>query len=207
LVADQWRYSVTLNYNEQAVLERIALLSRSGKAAVAAAAAERLFPLYLLYSRAAPETSDSAALRKALDDVWSVALSGEESYASDPYEVALPLIPDVEDPSWIAESAFAQNAAIAVAYAWRAWTTDDAQEAVWGLRQSVEAADFAAESGTWGANSGLTPETLVDVAVEAIEHDVALAETSADDFTALMKESGSPNSWPKKLGGWAPSER
>ncbi|MCI0155114.1 DUF416 family protein [Leifsonia shinshuensis] len=188
---------MTHSYDERVIHDRLAPLARSAKAAVAAATAERLFPLYVLYSHAARESSDPGALRTALDDVWSAVLDGVPHGSSDPYEAALSLVPNADDPSWIPESAFAQNAAAAVAYAWRVWVTDDAQQAAWGLRQAIEAADYAAGSGS-SASSG----SLVDAAAEAIEHDIAVVESNTDGFRALLAESTSHDSW-----GWQLADR
>ncbi|GAC1477129.1 MAG: hypothetical protein NVS1B16_08040 [Pseudarthrobacter sp.] len=56
-------------------------------------------------------------------------------------EAAEALVP-LEDDSWMDESALAEHAAGAVAYAIRSWLTGDAQEACWAARQIYEALDF-----------------------------------------------------------------
>ena len=192
----------TDTYSERVIHERLALLGRRAKAAVAAATAERLFPLYVLYSRVSQEVSGPLVLRTALDDVWGALLNRAPTSSLPPYEAALSLVPDVEDPSWIPESAFAQNSAAAVAYAWQTWVADDPQQAVWALRQSVEAADFAAQSETSAASLARSSGSLVDAALNAIEYDLALAETAIDGFGALMDASTSHESW-----GWQLAHR
>lgn len=189
----------TDTYSERVIHERLALLGRHAKAVVAAATAERLFPLYVLYSRIEREDSGLLVLRTALDDVWGALLNRALKSSSDPYEAALSLVPDVDDPSWIPESAFAQNAAAAVAYAWQTWVADDPQQAVWALRQSVEAADFAAQSEASAAFLAPPSGSLVDAALNAIEYDLALAETATDGFDSLMDASTSHESWAWQL--------
>lgn len=186
---------MTLAYSERAIHDRLAPLGRRSKTAVAAANAERLFPLYMLYSRAVCDMSTPVVLRSALDDVWAAVLTGMTNTSADPYGSALSLVPKDDDPTWVSESAFAQNAAAAVAYAWQVWVTDDAQQAVWGLRQTIEAADFAAQSDTQGPNLYFSPDALVEAAAAAIEHDIELAEHSADELLLLVEESKTQDSW------------
>lgn len=59
-------------------------------------------------------------------------------------EVAEALVP-FEDDDWVLESGYAQNGIAAIAYAVRAWLSDDPQEAVWAARQVYEAADYGAQ--------------------------------------------------------------
>lgn len=133
-----------VTYDENRIARLVASLGRGARTAFAAACAERLWPLVERYASAASlPMEDRRALRTSLDAAWGVA-SGIDADVESAREVAEALVP-FEDDDWVLESGYAQNGIAAIAYAVRAWLSDDPQEAVWAARQVYEAADYGAQ--------------------------------------------------------------
>lgn len=104
-------------FDEPEIVARSAALDRTQKSAFAAACAERLMPLFSRYA-ASIQSVDENALRLIVDQVWRAVagvavedLGKYQSFAED-------LVPD-EDEQWLADTAYAQNAAASAAYAVR----------------------------------------------------------------------------------------
>jgi len=180
------------DYNEGEMIARLTRLNRVGRAAFAAACAERLAPLFLRYA-ATTEAADGAALRAIIDEVWR-AVSGEDCDLRPLQAAAEDLVPD-DEGEWSTQTAYAQNAAACSAYAVRAWLTDDPQEAAWAARQLYEAADHAAQQIVKAA--GIRPadlermilgHDLVQAALGAIEDDLTSVEGD-NDVTALARRA------------------
>ncbi len=149
------------------------------RALFAAGCAERLFALYEHAGQGDPER-----LRAALDAAWD----GDD--VARWQAVAEELVP-AEDDDWVLATAYAENAATAVAYALRTRATDAPQEAVWAARQVYEAADFAAQRqleeldlNAPGAEDRLADLPVVQEALAGIAEDLAaaLANTPAAEL-------------------------
>lgn len=104
-------------------------------------------------------------------------------------------MPDEEDEGWVAESAYGQSGAAAVAYALRTQLSDDPQEAIWGARQLYEAADYAAqqqnadlELNDPGAEELLLCTPVVQEALAGIEHDLARV-AAGEDVTSIRQQA------------------
>lgn len=180
------------SYNEPAIVTRLAGLGRTQKTAFAAAAAQRLAPLFVRYA-ATTDDVEADAIGSIIHDVWR-SVGGAETDLRPLQHVAEGLVPD-EDDGWTIDAAYAQNAAASTAYAIRAWSTDDAQEAAWAARQLYEAADYAAQqiltpevSGSDGLEQALLAHPLVQDALAAIEDALAFVERSSD-FAELAERS------------------
>ncbi|MFF9563675.1 hypothetical protein ACF1AJ_10045 [Leifsonia sp. NPDC014704] len=175
-------------------------LPKPSKTALAAASAERLFPLYRVFAAARDGDDDrSALLRRALDELWTAAET-DTAPRSDNYAIALSVVPSVEQPDWIVESAFAQNAAAAVAYAAQTWQLDDPQQVVWALWQAIEAADSAAD-----ARPEAISMAFVDRAGDSIAHDCVLAANGS--LGDLRRAASSDGSWGVALAAaWTQAE-
>ncbi len=175
----------TLRYDEPALLERLTAAPARARALFAAACAERLFALYEQAGRGDPER-----LRAALDAAWD-GVDVERWQA-----VAEELVP-AEDDDWVIATAYAENAAIAVAYALRARATDEPQEAAWAALQVYEAADFAAQRqleeldlNVPGAEDQLADQPVVQEALAGIAETLtaALADTPAAELRRAARE-------------------
>lgn len=186
-----------LVYDEAALHSRLVRMSRPAMAAIALSTAERLYPLFRLGASDSDQATSAVTLRAALDDLWQALETGHLRTDEDPATVAISLVPADTDPGWTAESAFMQNSAAATAYAARAWASGDPQEAVWALRQAVEAADYAVQSRSTGhVESWKDP--LVQSALAAIENDFDDVEAQRQLDTVRARAS-STQSWTWKL--------
>ena len=96
------------------------------------------------------------------------------------------------------EAGYAQNAIAAIAYAARAWLTDDPQEALWAARQVYEAADYGAQQVV-GSNHIIFSEEFEERLRNAPAVVVAV-KTIAEDLEAAG-ESGLAVRRRSQLGG------
>ena len=167
-------------YDEAQLGLRLGSLDRTQRTAFAAACAERLWPLVDRYSRVTGK-GDVQALRSALDGAWHAANGVAVSDLARMQERVEGMVP-VDDGEWVFEMGYGQNAIAAIAYAIRAWLTNDPQEAVWGARQVYEAADIAAQQASPGLP--LNEPGTEDSLAEATVVQVALAGL-AEDLTAV----------------------
>jgi hypothetical protein len=86
---------------------------------------------------------DPSALEAALAHLWADlggVLSKGLEHQRDAAEALAPS--EADEDAWVTESALAQNAAAAVAYAIKCRLTGNAQYAVWAARQIYEALDY-----------------------------------------------------------------
>jgi len=173
-------------YNEEQLAAESRQLSRSARAVFAAACAERLWPLVERYATSVPMPAGQVqVLRRALDAVWDV-VCGTSADLVGVQETAESLVPR-EDDDWVLEAGYAQNAIAAIAYAARAWLTDDPQEAVWAARQVYEAADYGAQQRdgsiqklySAAVEEELLESTVVQAALEAISDDLEAARVDS----------------------------
>lgn len=110
------------------------------RAAFAAACAERLLAAYRWFHERTGQ-GDPDALEDALEALWTDLIGGRSTDLELQQRVAEGLVPS-EDDSWMPESAFAQHAAAAVAYAIGSRLRDDAEQAAWAARQVYDALDL-----------------------------------------------------------------
>lgn len=179
-----------MNYQEDELVARLATLDRSAKTAFAALCAEWLFPVYAKYADV-HRVTEAARLRSLLEGAWA-ASAGVPIDGIRMSDQAESLVPgEDEESSGVLQTVVAQNAAAAVAYALRAWTTDDPQEAAWAARQVYEAAD----ANFWSTSPELefTPATemqalsslVVRDSLEVIERSLVAAESGPSAWTGL----------------------
>lgn len=183
-----------LEYDEQAILERLAVLDRSSKTVFAASCAERLSGLFDRYARVAGAPELALRLRAVIDAAWGAA-SGAFVDAGSLQAEAEGMVPQDAD-DWVLEAGYGQNAAAAAAYAMRTWMTDAPQEAAWAARQVYELADYAALNGDPGLDpGGLVPERqvleseAVQRALWAIAHSLDLVEAGRPSWGQLRLEA------------------
>lgn len=193
-------------YDENLLAKDVGRLDRESRTAFAAACAERLWPLVERYAAAVvPPRDEVGILREALDSAWDAAIGAHRipdvEETIDRVEKAVPS----EDGGWALESGYAQNGIAAIAYALRAWVSNDPQQAVWAARQVHEAAAYGIERGPsaaaphlWEGESALPHHPLEQAALQAILTDLknarsygpeALrdeAKSAAKDFTATF---------------------
>jgi hypothetical protein len=179
---------VAAKYDEARIAEVCGTLDRSARTAFAAACAERLWPLVERYGSVTPlAENDIPTLRRALDAAWRAA-SGSDEDLAQARDVAESMVP-FEDENWTVEAGYAQNAIAAIAYASRAWLSDDPQEAVWAARQLYEAADYGAQQSSGGVlreytravEDELLDTRIVREAVTAIVQDLASARSQSSE--------------------------
>jgi uncharacterized protein YjaG (DUF416 family) len=180
------------------VLERLGNGSARARALFAALIAERLFPLYALFSERTGQ-GDRARLREALDAAWA-AIDGafvDPAELARLQDVAEELVP-AEDDDWVVESGFAENAAAAVAYALRTRLTDDPQHAAVTARQAYDVADFVVQRQLEdlqfddpGAEDAMAGQPIVQEALAGIEADLAaaLGDPPPDELPLLRDQA------------------
>lgn len=174
--------TVTAANDEGAIKARLDAADVSGQVGFASACAERLFPLYELFT-ARTGQGDPALLRDALDRAWA-GESGATVGADVEHllEAVEGLVPDDDQPDFSVWSPLAQHAAAAVAYALRLWLSGESQNGVWAARQLFEVADYVLQLDEPG-NAYVDEGEPVALALGAIES--ALAGIATGDRTVL----------------------
>jgi hypothetical protein len=180
---------IMISYDEGLILERVAILGRKERTAFAALCAQRLFSLVERYS---DETThvNAEALGAALDAVWAV-LEGNDVNLRPFQAIAEEMVPS-DSGSWVFEMGYGQNAAACVAYAARAWLTNDPRESVWASRQVYEAADYAAQRlipdpdlNSPEGGIRLMEHQVVQMALQGIFDDLIAVESASSDWRQL----------------------
>jgi len=185
-----------MTFDENGIVRQLEQVAKPVRGAFAAAAAERLMPMYLRFHERTTQ-GDPARLENALEAAWrGVSGQSRDDELGSWQAVAEALVPD-EDDSWTDDSAFAQHAAAAVAYALRSLRSTDPREAGWAARQVYEAADYAelARKGAVdinepGAERRILTSDLVQFALAGIHEDLAAALAAggrANDIPASMR--------------------
>ncbi|RIQ11446.1 DUF416 family protein [Jiangella rhizosphaerae] len=195
-------------YDEADIKARLSRLDRAGRTAFAAACAERMWPLF---TRCVEATGmgDVTALRTVLDDLWRAAGGEDVGDLSLAQATAEQMIP-IDDGAWTLEVGYGQYATAAVAYAVRAWLTDDPQEATWAARQIHEAADHAAlcarpdlQLNVPGTERLLLESPMVQTALAGLATDLATVESPSaagqDDLRTRARDEG--EAWAATLPG------
>jgi hypothetical protein len=127
-----------LHYDETMLVSRLESVSVEGRAVFAGSCAERLLPAYRrFYMRTG--IGDPEILDGAIDALWRSVEFGNVISLGDYADLAGSLVPD-ESTEWAQETAFAQHAAGAVAYALDCRRSGASQDAAWAARQCYESA-------------------------------------------------------------------
>ncbi|MDQ0077888.1 DUF416 family protein [Arthrobacter oryzae] len=183
-----------LVYDENALLARLEPLDRWAKTAFAAACAQRLFPHYERYARSADTLAHAQILADILSTAWDVA-SGRVVIVQPLQSEAESMVPS-EDGDNALESGYAENAAVAVAYAIRTWLSDDPQEAVWAARQVFDVADYAfwlanpnADVNDRSSNNAVMKSDIVQEALSAIDRYLDAVASAPPSWLDLRKRS------------------
>lgn len=178
--------SSVIRYDEQAIRAGLESMSPEARVLFAAACAERLIPLYELFSELT-KRGDVSVLREGLKVAWSATDPGSvlREEIKRLRDVAEALVPDADDEDWSFSWAFAQTAAAAVTYALETWLSADAQNAVWASRQLYDVADFMVQEGASLHTyiEDIDENSPVQLALKGIED--ALREAPELDVTAM----------------------
>ena len=130
-----------IEFNRQLLTTAITELPPSRRVAVCGASSERLIPFYEAYW--ATRATGPSLLRTGLDLLWNQLLGSKFELSSSQIEelwrVAQTSVPDEDD--LFAEHLYAQDAAIAVIYALKAWQTCDPCSAALCLEQVYNVVD------------------------------------------------------------------
>ena len=164
---------------------------KAAQAAFAAASAERLQPLYVWFHEVSGQ-GDPATLRSALDAVWDLVLGlPAPDNLSELQDAAESLVTDDEDANWVEQTAYAQNAAAAVAYAVSSWISADPQDAVSAATQLYEAADYAAQQeidlNAPGAEDVIRGQPVVQEGLEGIQADLRGVSRPGDQRAVALE--------------------
>jgi uncharacterized protein YjaG (DUF416 family) len=157
-------------FNETELAQKVGELSTSFRTAFAAACAERLLPAYVAFWRRT-HRGDPATLSGILGRLW-LDLEGSRTSADQEQadiDLCMNLIPHEDSGPWVAEQAYAEDAAAALAYALRARKSGLTQEAVWAAGRVYEAIDHfvVAQQGMDINNVGTEEKLLSDPLVQA----------------------------------------
>lgn len=165
-----------LRYDDAQLVQALSAEPKAAQVAFAAASAERLQPLYVWFHEVSGQ-GDPATLRAALDAVWDLVLGlPAPDNLSHLQDAAESLVTDDEDENWVEQTAYAQNAAAAVAYAVSSWISEDPHDAVLAATQLYEAADYAAQQeidlNAPGAEDVILGQPVVQEALKGINEDL-----------------------------------
>lgn len=130
--------------DEEMTLRKLKRLAPRARVAFALAVATRLFPRYHAF-HIKTGRGDSSLLKSLIEKLWLEAASPGQMKLDDLETSAaqtMSLIPS-EEEGWDQETqAFAEDAASALAYAFRAALTGNPQEALWATRCALETIEF-----------------------------------------------------------------
>jgi len=142
---------------------------------------------------------DPPALAEILDRLWR-DLAGDQMSSSQiaaALQRCIALIPREDEGPWVAEQAYAEDAAATVAYALRAWSNGDEREAAWAARRAYDALDhfvnnrFGLAPGTPGWEEQVANHPLVQDELRRQERDLGEMGRagSADQVRTLVAET------------------
>lgn len=132
-----------LRYDETALVRDLGRVGRNSRVAFAAACAERLFPSYEAFCRAAGR-GDRDTLAGILERIWRHLLGDKmtDEQLRTALRRCMDLVPGEDDEPWVDEQSYADDAASATAYTLRALESGEPQEAAWAARRAYEATDY-----------------------------------------------------------------
>lgn len=164
-----------LRYDEKSMIDRLRAMEARGRSAFAAACAQRLLPSYRAFSGQSGAGNPSM-LTESLSMLWDRLRGGaiEKDDLIARIEVCEQIVPE-EDEQWSELTAYAQNAAAAVAYALRCEANGEPQEAAWAARQAYEAVDF------YVVHKNGVDVNAPDAELKILSHPVVQAELGRQD--------------------------
>lgn len=171
-------------FDTETVTARLTSLPERARVWFATAAACRLLPAYQLFCRESGHGMPDE-LGRALELTWNPNPPVDQ--LAEAARAAERSVPDEDSDNWDELSAYAQNAAAAVAYALQTAESGDPRLAMWAGWQLYEAADYAARQAEPEADPN-APETearlhaseVVQSALREIETDLRLLEAAGD---------------------------
>lgn len=187
-----------LRFDEGALIKRLRSLTPALRVAFAAACAERQLPAYRAF-HARTRRGRPQALAEILDRLWR-DLAGDQMSSSQiaaALQRCMALIPREDEGPWVAEQAYAEDAAADVAYALRARLNGDEREAAWAARRAYDALDhfvinrFGLTPGTPDGEEQVANHPLVQNELGRQERDLGEMERagSADPVLSLVAET------------------
>jgi uncharacterized protein YjaG (DUF416 family) len=175
-----------LSFNDQWLINKLDHMHPVFRTLFAAIAAERLFHAYLRYSRLTGR-GNPKALGEALNRLWG-EIAGRctiPESAKETLEHVMTLIPREDDGPWVREQAWAEDAAAALAYAFRCRESGRSADAAWAARRVYEAIDHfvvtnnAIDTSLQGTNERVLSSPLVQSELLRQRRDID--ELLADD--------------------------
>jgi uncharacterized protein YjaG (DUF416 family) len=165
-------------------LAALAQLGARGKAAFAAACAQRLLPLYDEYVRRTGG-GDLAAVHSGLDALWEELLSPGTGVdfggLADELEE---LVPDTVDGPWDDYSGVAEDAIAAVVFAMWEYTGRDPSSVVWAAERALEAIEQQLDDEALASDAD--PQVVAEVARQRRDAaELAAAEQAGDLVPAV----------------------
>ena len=128
-------------FNGESLQNRLAAISPPCRRIFALSCAERLFPLYQLFSRRVVHAAPNL-LHSTLDHLWELTFRGEATNQEPFLSKYESLIPG-ENAEWTPLNPLVENAVAALAYA---CLSSEAENARWAAVQSYEAVDYIAHT-------------------------------------------------------------
>lgn len=182
-----------LRYDEARLTEALTALPSTARAMFAATCAERMLPVYRWFKRRT-DYGDPAALELALEEVWRSFGGHVSKYLESRRELIEDLVPG-EDDSWVDESAYAQNATAAVAYAIGALLTGSVSDAVAASYQPYEALDYRVTNrddvdiNAADAERSIVSDPLIQQELRRQRRDLETLSRASDSSEALLAAS------------------
>lgn len=177
------------NFDENALVNDLAVLSARAQVAFATAAATRQIANYERFARELGIKTEHRP-REIVTHLWSdLSAMTVDSFAwSARLEEVMSLLPE-EDEDWVIWHALADDALSSLAYSIRCLLKPDAQEAAWAARRAYEATDQAAirilavQPGLPGTEVKILSHDCVQRELARQKNDLTLLHTESIDET------------------------
>lgn len=132
-----------LRFSRVQLTKRLDRLASPLRVIFAAACAERLLPGYIAFSGLAGQGEPETLIR-ILARLWEDIAGDEttESELQDSISTCMSLIPPDDDESLDVETAYAEDAAVALIYALKCRKAGDSQEAMWSAQRAFDSVDY-----------------------------------------------------------------
>jgi uncharacterized protein YjaG (DUF416 family) len=131
-----------LRFDEALLKRELSRIPVSLRVVFAATVAERLLPIYAIFSRKTGR-GDPQSLMEILERLWrdidGIKMSPEELQQN--IDLSMELAPDEDEKPWVPEQNWAEDAAAAVVYALCTRQNGNPQDAAWAARRAWEALD------------------------------------------------------------------
>lgn len=178
-------------YDETRNIELLERLPSRLRVVFALLCALRLLPAYKRFNSHTGR-GDPAALDVMVQKLWSDCLEGtmEDDEVKAGAERCLELVPS-EDEGWDEETQpYAEDAAAAVAYAYRSRLTANPQEAAWAARRAYESLDRYVQRIS-GIAPGDPEDELAILSHPAMQAELARQERDLADLATSAKQEDS----------------